>query len=83
VGGKKRKNEGVWTKYLLLDRGKYILAGVFLEWDAPERRAVSSFSEGRKPEWRSGNFFPGIDITNTSPSPTEFWVTMRFETYFL
>jgi hypothetical protein len=29
------------------------------------------------------NFFPGIDITKTFPSPTEFWVNMRSGTFFL
>jgi hypothetical protein len=28
-------------------------------------------------------FFPGIDVSNTSPSPTEFWVTVRSGAYFL
>jgi hypothetical protein len=42
-----------------------------------------SFSEGLKPEQRSGTFSPGIDITNISRSPTKFWVTMRSATYFL
>jgi hypothetical protein len=28
-------------------------------------------------------FFPGIDITNTSPSLTKFWVIMHSGTYFL
>jgi hypothetical protein len=47
-----------------------------------ERCSESSFSEARKPEQRSGTyFFPGIDLTKTSPSPTEFWVTIRSETY--
>jgi hypothetical protein len=28
-------------------------------------------------------FFPGIDISNTSPSLTKFWVIVHSETYFL
>jgi hypothetical protein len=32
-----------------------------------ERRPESSFSEGRKPERRSGTF-PDIGVTNTPPS---------------
>jgi hypothetical protein len=34
-------------------------------------------------EWHSRTFFPGIDITNTSPFVTEFLVTMCCGTYFL
>jgi hypothetical protein len=34
------------------------------------------FSEGRKQEQRSRTFFLGIDIINSSPSPTEYWVTL-------
>jgi hypothetical protein len=40
---------------------------------------VRKFSECRKPE----PLFSGIDINNTSPSPTEFWVIMHSETYFI
>jgi hypothetical protein len=43
----------------------------------------SALSEGRKSERHYETIFPGIDITNTSPSPTELWVTMRSGTYFL
>jgi hypothetical protein len=48
-----------------------------------ERRSGSYFSEGRKLEQRSRTFFPGIDVTNTSPSLTEFWVALCSGTYFL
>jgi hypothetical protein len=34
------------------------------------------FSEECKLEWCSKTFFSGIDITNTSPSPTEFWAAL-------
>jgi hypothetical protein len=37
-----------------------------------ESRSGSSFSEGRNPERRSGTFFPGIGIINTTPLPTNF-----------
>jgi hypothetical protein len=57
--------------------------GVFLQRNAMDRRSGSSSSEVRKPERRSGNYFPGIDITNTSPYATEFSVTMRSGTYFI
>jgi hypothetical protein len=29
------------------------------------------------------NVFSGINITNTTLSPTEFWITMNSGTYFL
>jgi hypothetical protein len=42
-----------------------------------ERRSGSCFSEERMSERRSGTFFfPGIGITTTSPSQTEFWVAL-------
>jgi hypothetical protein len=30
-----------------------------------------------------GHFLSGINLTNTSPCPTEYWVTMHSGTYFL
>jgi hypothetical protein len=45
---------------------------VFLWRNAPKRCSESSFSQGRKPERRSGTFFPGIGITNTSRDRPNF-----------
>jgi hypothetical protein len=58
----------------------YSLARVFLWWNVLERRS-SSFSEGRKPEWRSRTFFPGIGITNTPPSNQIVGNSMHSSTY--
>jgi hypothetical protein len=46
----------------------YPLPWVFLWCIVHERHSKSSFSEGYKPEWSSRTSFPGINITNTSPS---------------
>jgi hypothetical protein len=47
-----------------------------------ERRSGSSFLEGLKPESRSGTFFPGIGITNTTPSHQIFDYPLRSGTFF-
>jgi hypothetical protein len=58
-------------------RELFFIGGIFVA----ERSSGSYFSEGRKPERRSGPFFSGIGITDTYPSPTEFLATMRSGTY--
>jgi hypothetical protein len=62
----------------MVRREVFFIQGIFVA----EPSSGSYFSEGRKPERRSGAFFfSGIGITNTYPSPTEFLATIRSGTY--
>lgn len=47
----------------------------FLWHNAPECRSISFFLRGTQAERRYGTFLPAINMTNTSPSLIDFWVT--------